>query len=170
MASQIPRATTGAHRRNHRLISPWGGHLPITSEMLLPILQRAASGANDFTYAERILYTACEFRAAVAARTIVTHLGSETRDNLHNAILAFTALGALRFASALSAALCALTDTPTKRHLYRRLRALENDLIDSKESIDHLIADFAEKVKQACGARAVVLCSSTVVPRPRLGN
>ena len=54
----------------------WRGHLPITCEMLLPILERAAAGANDFSRAERILYTTCEFWAAVGMRSIVTHLGS----------------------------------------------------------------------------------------------
>ena len=54
----------------------WRGHLPITSRMLLRILSKAAAGKSEFSRAERILYTACEFWAAAAARSIAAHLGA----------------------------------------------------------------------------------------------
>jgi hypothetical protein len=134
-----------------RKISPldrWRGHFRIAHEVLLPILLRAAAGDNDFTRAERILYTACEFWAAIQARSIVTHLGSKTADNLLNAIVAFSAIGALHVASTLSAGYNDLAIARTTQRLLEALTALENELSKTLDPVDHLIACYATDIKQ----------------------
>ena len=125
----------------------WRGHLPITCEMLLPILERAAAGANDFSRAERILYTTCEFWAAVGTRSIVAHLGSEVVDNLQNAIIAFSTIGAEHVESTLNAVNCALANARTKQGRLECLAALEHDLPKTQDPVDVLIARFAEDLK-----------------------
>jgi hypothetical protein len=127
----------------------WRGHLPITCEMLLPILERAAAGANDFSRAERILYTTCEFWAAVGTRSIVTHLGSEVVDNLQNAILAFSTIGAEHVENALYAVMSDLANERTKQRRLECLAALEDDLHKTQDPVDHLIARFAEDLKES---------------------
>ena len=122
----------------------WRGHLPITCQMLLRILNKAAAGKNEFSRAERILYTTCEFWAATAARSIVTHLGSGVVDNLENAIFAFSTIGAVHVENTLIAFLRDLANPPTKRRYLERLAALEEDLLKTKDPVDHLIAHFAE--------------------------
>ena len=91
----------------------WPGHFPIAHEVLLSILLRAAAGDKDFTRAERILYTTCEFWAAIQARSIVTHLGSKTAKHLRNAVVAFSEIGAVRVASTLTVGCNDLTNTLT---------------------------------------------------------
>ena len=54
----------------------WLGHLEITSNCLLSILERSAGGAADISIAERSLFMACEFWAAARSRTLVLHLGA----------------------------------------------------------------------------------------------
>jgi hypothetical protein len=126
----------------------WRGHLPITHETLLAILERAAAGSGDFSRAERILYTTCEFWAAVDARSIVTHLGSEVVDNLQDAIFAFSAIGALHVKNTLNAFYGDLANAPTKQRLLERLAALEDDLSKTKDPVDYLIARFAENLQE----------------------
>ena len=117
--------------------------------MLLPILERAAASDNAFSRAERILYTTCEFWAAIAGRSIVTHLGSEVLDNLRDAICAFSAIGAVHVENTLNAALSELVNAPTKRRNCEYLAALEDELSKTKDPVDQLIARFAENLKES---------------------
>jgi hypothetical protein len=126
----------------------WRGHLPITSRMLRRILNKAAAGKSQFSCAERILYTTCEFWAAAAARSIVTHLGSEVVDNLEDAIFAFSRIGAGHVENTLIAFLRDLDTPPTKPRYLERLTALEEDLLKTKDPVDHLIARFAEDLQE----------------------
>jgi hypothetical protein len=127
----------------------WRGHLPITCEMLLPILERAAAGANDFSRAERILYTTSEFWAAVGTRSIATHLGSEVVDNLRNAIIAFSTIGAEHVENTLNAVISDLTNARTKQGRLECLAALEDNLPKTQDPVDELIAHFAEDLKSS---------------------
>lgn len=141
----------------------WRGHLPITSRMLLRILSKAAAGKNEFSRAERILYTACEFWAATAARSIAAHLGSEAIDNLENAIFAFSRIGAVHVENTLTAFLRDLANPPTKRRYLERLAALEEDLLKTKDPVDHLIALFAEDLKEGIAVCPAWRSSTRVV-------
>jgi hypothetical protein len=135
-------------------VNRWCGHSPIAHEVLLSILLRAAVGDQDFTRDERILYTACEFWAAIQARSIVAHLGSTARDNLRNAAEAFSAIGATNVASLLNAVHRDPASAPTTERLLQGLAALENELPDTLDPVDHLIAGYATGMKQSLRSRA----------------
>jgi len=146
----------------------WRGHLRITYEMLLPILERAAAGATDFSRAERILYTACEFWAAVGTRSLVTHLGSEVVDNLQSAIFAFSTIGAEHVENTLNAVFSDLANAPTKQARLQCLAALEDDLSKTRDAVDQLIARFAEDL-QECSAVCLDRLSSVRTVAHRAG-
>jgi hypothetical protein len=143
----------------------WRGHLPITSRMLLRILSKAAAGKNEFSRAERILYTACEFWAATAARSIAAHLGAEVVDNLENAIFAFSRIGAGHVENTLIVFLRDLANPPTKRRYLERLAALEEDLLKTKDPVDRLIARFAEDLKEGIAVSPSWRSSTRVVSK-----
>lgn len=154
------------HCESTQLMDSWRGHFPITSEILLPILERAAAGENEFSRAERILYTACEFWAATAARSIVLHLGSEVVDNLQKASFAFSTIGALHVRDTLNAVLSDLANARTKRRYRECLAALEEDLLKTKDPVDQLIARFAEHLKESCAVRAAWCSPARVISEP----
>ncbi len=77
------------------LHASWRGHLPETQQILLPILLRASAGAEEFSPCERILYTVCEFWAAIAARDLATALGADCILHLQDAMIALSTIGAL---------------------------------------------------------------------------
>ena len=155
----MTRRASGFTTHAHYEKTPWRGHLPITSEVLLSILERAVRGGPDSSFDEHILYTACEFWAAIFARTVVKHLGSKAVDNLRSAGIAFSVIGALRVASTLNAALGELTNAPTKSRRRACLRALEDELPKTKDAVDQLIADFAKNLKEGYGSHSESLRS-----------
>ena len=138
---QIDNATSLASRGR---IAAWRGHLPITSAVLLSILNRAAAGQMQFSRVERLFYLACEFWAAVNARELEAHLDPDAADPLHNARLAFSAIGAERIVRGLRQA-----DIPggarTKRGRRQRIAATEDELLRIPEPVDLLIAQFARR-------------------------
>jgi len=117
--------------------------------VLLSILLRAAAGDRDFTRDERILYTVCEFWAAVQARSIVTHLGPRVGENLRNAAAAFSAIGARHAGSLLNAAHHELATAPPTERLLRDLAALESDFSKTLDPVDRLIAGYANDLRQS---------------------
>ena len=127
----------------------WRGHSPITHEVLLSILLRAAAGEQLFTRDERILYTVCEFWAAIQAQSIIPHLGSKPGDNLQSAVAAFSAIGATHLASLLNAVRNDLATAPTTKRPLRRLAALQNELSKILDPVDYLIARYARDVKSS---------------------
>jgi hypothetical protein len=135
--------------RGTQLRDSWRGHLPITYEVFLPILERAATGETAFSCSERILYTTCEFWAAVTAQSIVTHLGSEVIDNLRNAMVAFSTIGAKHVANTLNAVLSDLSNVTTKQGRLACLAALEHELPKTNDRVDQLIARFASHMKES---------------------
>jgi hypothetical protein len=138
---QIDNATALASRGR---IAAWRGHLPITSAVLLSILNRAAAGQMQFSRVERVFYLASEFWAAVNARELAAHLDPDAADPLHGARLAFSAIGAERIVHGLRQA-----DIPGRARAKRRGRqciaATEDALLRIPESVDLLIAQFARR-------------------------
>jgi hypothetical protein len=130
-------------------MSSWRGHPPIAHEVLLSILLRAAAGDQNFTRDERILYTACEFWAAIQSRSIVTHLGLKARDYLRDAAVAFLAIGATHVASLLNAVQRDPASALTTELLLQGLAALENELPNTLDPVDHWIARDATGTKQS---------------------
>lgn len=131
-------ATTAAPRDG------WHGHLPITQLRMLSILERCTLGRSDFTLAERGLYTACEFWAAVKTHTLNAHLGSDAAERLRQASLVFTAMGAVHAGRSIDATRRGLATPLTPQQRRRRVSALEGQLRSVDEPIDQLIARFAQ--------------------------
>ena len=121
----------------------WQGHRAVTSDKLLPILKRAAAGHEHFSHAERILYTTCEFWAAVAAQSIITYLDADILEDLRNTVVAFRSIGAANVVNSLDAALRELRNVTTQQRVLECLVALEIELADTQDPVDQLIARFA---------------------------
>ena len=147
-----------AVRGSTQPLDAWRGHLQVTYHRLLPILTRAALGDIEFSRAERILYTVCEFWSAIAARTLVSHLGSQAVDNLQVAATAFSEIGAMNVVDSLNAALEDLPNA-TQQQFRERLSALEGELHNTTDAVDQLIARFAKN----CGAPLSSAAHSRVI-------
>ena len=152
---QIDRAASLAARgRRH----PWRGHLPITSVALLAILNRAADGQMFFSRVERVFYLACEFWAAVNGRELEAHLDPDAADPLHDARLAFSAIGAEHIVDVLRHADIA-GSARAKRGHRQCVAATEERLLRTQDSVDVLIAEFARRY----------LCDELGLPVPTSG-
>jgi hypothetical protein len=163
-------STYSIWRGSTQLRDTWRGHLPITYEVLLPILERAAAGETDFSRAERMLYTTCEFWAAVIAQSIAAHLGSEAMDNLGDAIVAFSTIGAEHVANTLNAVLSDLSKVTTKQGRLACFAALEHELSKTDDRVDQLIARFASDMKQSPERQKNLLECSPPAHTPRYTN
>jgi hypothetical protein len=111
---------------------------------LLSILNRAADGQWQFSRVERVFCQACEFWAAVNARELAGHLDPDAADPLHDARLAFSAIGAERIVQGLRQA-----EIPggarAKRGRRQWIAATEDELLRIPEPVDLLIAQFARR-------------------------
>jgi hypothetical protein len=138
---QIDLATALAARDG---VHAWRGHLPITSVALLSILNRAIAGQMLFSRVERVFYLACEFWAAVNARELEAHLDPDAADPLHDARLAFSAIGAERIVDVLRHADIA-GGARAQRGRRQCVAATEERLLRTQDSVDVLIAEFARR-------------------------
>jgi hypothetical protein len=119
----------------------WRGHFPITHFVLRALLnKRKGADAVDFSRAEAVLLTACQFWAAAATRRLPDYLGSNPVPKLLLAFEAFSEIGAVRVASALRVAVGAYPDMGPLRG---KALDLEARLLDTEDAIDRLIAQFA---------------------------
>jgi hypothetical protein len=138
---QIDNPTSLAARGR---VHTWRGHLPITSVALLAILNRAIAGQTLFSRAERVFYLACEFWAAVNGRELEAHLDLDAADPLHDARLAFSAIGAGRIVAVLRHADIP-AGTRAKRGRRQSIAVVEEQLLRTQDSVDVLIAEFARR-------------------------
>lgn len=138
-------------------MSAWPGHRPITRTRMLGILERAVAGRNDFSLDERALCTACEFRASVAARVLCAHLRANAVDRLRSVAVVYSAIGAPHFARLLDNAWADLSSLKTSRERQVRLKLLEQQLRESTDSVDRLLAQFAETVNPPGASDTTVL-------------
>jgi hypothetical protein len=138
-------------------MSAWPGHRPITRTRMLGILERAVAGRNDFSLDERALCTACEFWASVAAGVLCAHLRTNAVDRLRSAAVVYSAIGASHFARLLDNALADLCYVQTSRERQLRLKLLEQQLRESTDRVDQLLAQFAETVSSPGASEARVL-------------
>jgi hypothetical protein len=121
----------------------WRGHSQVTSVALLSLLERAAAGQTEFSRAERLLYVACEFWAAVNAREIDAHLSSEVGDPLRDVRFAFSAIGAKHVVKILHQAAVEATGSRSKDARKERIADIEEQLLCVPDPVDTLIARFA---------------------------
>lgn len=112
----------------------------------MSILSRAALGASHFTVAERGLFVACEFWAAVKARTLSSHLGANALEQLQIAATTFKAIGAADFAYQLDCTLGELPYLGGDEQRRQCIAVLESCLLLTTDPVDELLARFAAVV------------------------
>lgn len=129
----------------------WRGHLPVTTTALEAIFAKRLAGAATLTMADRVLYTACEMRCAVAMRNIVQLLGSEDPIGvLRGAATAFATIGAVHFVRDLQRAADEIARAPTPGRRRHCLAVLEDRLLCTDDPIDTLIARYASGCLRDC--------------------
>jgi hypothetical protein len=124
----------------------WGGHSLATRRMLLTILGRADEGYENFSLAERILYTACEFWVAVETGTLKTFLGQTAEEQMRNSVVAYRAIGAAEVAREVAAALEILGLADTSGGRAACIDDLQERLRQSAEPTSDLIDRFSQRV------------------------
>jgi hypothetical protein len=122
----------------------WRGHFPITSIVLYGLLDKAQSrGDEQFSEDERVLFTACEFWAAAANRSLDEHLGGEPVERLRAAQAAFARIGAVRVANTLGVAADYRLGRPMSAPPSASVTELEQRLLKTADKVDDLISAFA---------------------------
>ncbi|HWJ34776.1 MAG TPA: hypothetical protein VNR70_05895 [Steroidobacteraceae bacterium] len=123
----------------------WEGHKPATSAVLLEVLTTATTGSAKVTRSDRVLFTACEFWASARNRTLLAQLSDDTVPQLRAAETAFTAMGLTKAASIVNRARMDLTEVDPPLPLTEVIDHMEMALADNDESVDQVIADFADQ-------------------------
>jgi hypothetical protein len=113
---------------------------------LLLTFRRRAQGGAVFSHAERALFMACEFWAAVRSRKLASHLDVDSIDTLRYMSIIYAGIGALGVAHAVIAAIGELEDASRPQDPYECLVNLQEQLLDSNDPVDQLIAALAEKL------------------------
>ena len=121
----------------------WRGHQPATSDALFALLMQAGAGDKNFSRAERVLVTACEFWAAARNRTLSEHLGDTAIGKLRAAEDSFTTIGLANIATILRLGCIELTSTDPPASLQSVAAGIEEELSRTAEPVDELIAQFA---------------------------
>jgi hypothetical protein len=131
---------------NHGWPQQWRGHAFGTRETLQAILERAAMGHREFSVEERVLYMACEFWAAVCNQTLPAHLRSDTARELRRMAIIYATIGAAELARWLNAGagVWRRKRGPIARNRY--LHALQKQLRNTSDVVDHLIEQFADTI------------------------
>jgi hypothetical protein len=122
----------------------WRGHFPIINFVLQALLKKKADAETTaLSRAEGVLFNACEFWAAVATRELAQYLGSRSVPRLLAAFEAFSEIGAVRVASALRIEIGVWPDAPSPKWLLKHAQEFEARLLDTEDSVDHLMAQYA---------------------------
>jgi len=124
----------------------WNGHLPVTRARLTSILERVVHGAAQFTLAERVLVTACEFWALAMAGELHTQSEKTIMGKLRFAAMVYESIGADGVASALATAHGDLARMQAKLQRKQRLQQLEAELLGAAQAMDALLARFAQQL------------------------
>jgi len=124
----------------------WAGHSEATRQTLLAILERADDGREDFSMADRILFTACEFWVAVEAGTLKAFLGTTALEQLRCSAFAYRAIGAVEVAREVEVALKALRLADTGGRRVQCIEGLQARLRQSAEPTSDLIDRFSQLV------------------------
>jgi hypothetical protein len=122
----------------------WRGHELATSEALLALFLKAQSGGKDFSRAERVLFTACEFWAAAKNGTLREYLPFSTAiGKLVDAEESFETIGLVDLARSLRSGLARLGRVDTSMSIKAVLTSIEDSIAKSDEPVDKLLAQFA---------------------------
>jgi hypothetical protein len=131
--------------RERQLMDTWRGHFPITNFVLQALLKKKAGETAQFSRTEGVLFNACEFWAAVATRELAQYLASRSVPRLLVAFEAFSEIGAVRVASALRLVISDCPEIPSPKWIRQHALDLEARLLDTEDSVDHLIGQFASE-------------------------
>ncbi|MDB6086939.1 MAG: hypothetical protein JWN43_4820 [Gammaproteobacteria bacterium] len=123
----------------------WEGHKPVTSAELLTVITTATTGSARLSRSDRVLFTVCEFWASARNRTLLAQLSDDATTQLRAAEIAFTAIGLSNAASIVHRARVDLTEREPPVPLTRVVENMETALADDHESVDQVIADFADQ-------------------------
>jgi hypothetical protein len=126
----------------------WQGHKAVTSAELLDIMTKAATGSAKLSRADRVLFTVCEFWASARNRTLMTQLDDEPFSQLRAAEIAFAEIGLSNAASIVRRARLELAESKASVPSVQFVEKLENALAEDYESVDQVIADFADRQAQ----------------------
>ena len=127
-------------------VNRWQGLLPCASLALSALLERAVRGGGQFTVAERSLFSACEFWAAVETRTVAAHLGAHAADTLRNLSIVYSAMGAHHVARVLMAGIGEIDITASPSVRFACLTALQQQMASTADPVDQLIAGLAHSL------------------------
>jgi hypothetical protein len=123
----------------------WEGHKPATSAELLNVITTAATGSARLSQSDRVLFTVCEFWASARNRTLLTQLADDAIFQLRAAEVAFTAIGLSKAARIVRRARTDITESTAPVPSTQIIENLENALAEIDESVDQVIADFADQ-------------------------
>jgi hypothetical protein len=123
----------------------WEGHKPATSAELLIVMTTATTGSAKLSRSDRVLFTVCEFWASARNGTLLTQLADDAVNQLRAAEIAFTAMGLSNAASIVHRARLDLTESNAPVPSAQIIENMENALVDNDESVDQVIADFADQ-------------------------
>jgi len=124
-------------------MTDWPGHSPTTSSALLSLMLRARRGNTEFSRAQRVLFTVCEFRAAAMHGALRRYLGSTAAAQLEIAEACYRALGLTGTAAVLRRNRVRLLKRPSAELLTAAIADLETSLARLREPVDETIARFA---------------------------
>ena len=125
--------------------SNWEGHKPATSAELLNVITTATTGSTKLSQSDRVLFTACEFWASVSNGTLMTQLAEDAASQLRAAEIAFTVVGLSNAARIVHRARLDLIEPNAPVPLTQIVENMENALADNDESVDQVLADFADQ-------------------------
>jgi hypothetical protein len=126
----------------------WQGHKAATSAELLNIITTATTGSAKLSRSDRVLFTVCEFWASARNRTLLTQLADDAVSQLRAAEIAFTAMGLSNAGSIVRRARMDLAESNALVPSVQMVENMENALADNYESVDQVIADFADQQAQ----------------------
>jgi hypothetical protein len=126
----------------------WQGHKPATSAELLNVMTTATTGSAKLSRSDRVLFTICEFWASARNRTLLAQLADDAVSQLRAAEIAFTSIGLSNAGSIVHRARMDLTESNPPLPLTQIVENMENALADNGESVDQVIADFADQQAQ----------------------
>jgi hypothetical protein len=121
----------------------WAGHSPVTSNVLFKVLIKTLGGDANISYAERVLFTACEFWADAKNHTLGARLANGGVQELRAAEQAFAAIGLVRVSAILRFESMCLTGADSRVSWQTIASRIETALAEADEPVDVRLAEFA---------------------------
>lgn len=122
----------------------WLGHYPITEIVLEALAKHLSDSATaEPPRAEKVLFVACAFRAAVAMETLDDYCSGDMIERLQSALAACVDIGATTLAAVLHHHLDELRGYEEELSRKRILAVMQTELTQVSADIDELIAKYA---------------------------